>query len=152
MQLTGRLLESPGCTRPGDPGLSYVARFRTTQSLGHRKLARLRAGGPPASPAEQTAVAAGPQAWVDNCICLPPTGGAAGSGLVWRCASTISPRPLLIPLLADLAPRLGVRTCEFSPHAQETLRLVGLQITAKPAQILLLRFGKTMPLTRGPPG
>jgi hypothetical protein len=43
-----------------------------------------------------------------------------------------------IPLLSELAPRLGVRT-EFSPSPEETLRLVGMHY--RQPRNLLLRFG-----------
>jgi len=68
---------------------------------------------------------------------LAPDGGRGCSGLVAMCFNNFS-ADRSIPLLADLAPRLGVRT-EFSPSPQETLRLVGLHY--RQPRNLLLRFG-----------
>ncbi len=68
---------------------------------------------------------------------LAPDAGRGCSGLVALSFNNFS-ADRSIPLLADLAPRLGVRT-EFSPAPEETLRLVG-QLYRQPRN-LLLRFG-----------
>ncbi|MCP9773233.1 DUF1350 family protein [Synechococcus sp. Tobar12-5m-g] len=68
---------------------------------------------------------------------LAPDGGRGCSGLVAMSFNNFS-ADRSIPLLADLAPRLGLRT-EFSPSPEETLRLVGLHY--RQPRNLLIRFG-----------
>jgi hypothetical protein len=68
---------------------------------------------------------------------LAPDGGRGCDGLVAMSFNNFS-ADRSIPLLADLAPQLGVRT-EFSPSPEETLRLVGLHY--RQPRNLLLRFG-----------
>ncbi len=68
---------------------------------------------------------------------LAPDGGRGCRGLVAMSFNNFS-ADRSIPLLADLAPRLGLRT-EFSPSPEETLRLVGLHY--RQPRNLLIRFG-----------
>ena len=68
---------------------------------------------------------------------LAPDGGRGCSGLAAMSFNNFS-ADRSIPLLADLAPRLGLRT-EFSPSPEETLRLVGLHY--RQPRNLLIRFG-----------
>ncbi len=77
---------------------------------------------------------------------LAPDGGRGSSALVAMSFNNFS-ADRSIPLLADLAPRLGVRT-EFSPSPQETLRLVS-QLYGVPRN-LLIRFGSDA-LDQSPP-
>ncbi|CAK6694680.1 DUF1350 family protein [Synechococcus sp. BA-124 BA4] len=77
---------------------------------------------------------------------LAPDGGRGSSALAAMSFNNFS-ADRSIPLLADLAPRLGVRT-EFSPSPQETLRLVG-QLYGVPRN-LLIRFGSDA-LDQSPP-
>ncbi len=77
---------------------------------------------------------------------LAPDGGRGSNALVAMSFNNFS-ADRSIPLLADLAPRLGVRT-EFSPSPQETLRLVS-QLYGVPRN-LLIRFGRD-PLDQSPP-
>ncbi|APD48586.1 alpha/beta hydrolase [Synechococcus sp. SynAce01] len=92
--------------------------------------------GRQASPAEQPLLRLGHSLGCKLHL-LAPDGGRGCSGLVAMCFNNFS-ADRSIPLLADLAPRLGVRT-EFSPSPQETLRLVGLHY--RQPRNLLLRFG-----------
>ena len=68
---------------------------------------------------------------------LAPDGGRGCRGLAAMSFNNFS-ADRSIPLLADLAPRLGLRT-EFSPSPEETLRLVGLHY--RQPRNLLIRFG-----------
>ncbi len=68
---------------------------------------------------------------------LAPDSGRGCTGLAAMSFNNFS-ADRSVPLLADLAPRLGVRT-EFSPSPEETLRLIA-QLYRQPRN-LLLRFG-----------
>jgi len=114
---TGACWEALAVTRLAIGLEFYVAGFDTRSQA--TEAWRASARGRPGSPAEQTAVAAGPQPGLQNCICLPPTAAAAARRLVGDVLSTISP-PTAPSLLADLAPTAWACATRVQPSPTET--------------------------------
>ena len=77
-------------------------------------------------------------AWVASFTCWPPMGVAGSRALVALSFNNFN-ADRSIPLLGELAPRLGVET-EFSPSPAETLRLISRHYQQE--RNLVVRFGR----------